>query len=163
MLTHPLAERLRNLGMLAMAETFLERQANATAADIPREDWLGPLVDREASARKNKRLGRRSRLARLRQNAVIEDTDFRAPRGLDRALFQKLGSCKWIRRSQHPVITGPTGVGKSWLACALGHKPAGKASPCSIGAPHGCSPNWPPLTARTGCHECRRCSNIPGR
>ena len=122
MLTHPLAGRLRNLGMLAMAEAFLEMQANATAADIPREDRLGPLVDRAASTRKNKRLGRRLRLARLRQNAVIEDTDFRAPRGLDRALFQKLGSCEWIRRSQHPVITGPTGVGKSWLACALGHK-----------------------------------------
>jgi len=122
MLTHPLAERLRTLGMAAMAEAFLEMQANVTAADIPREDWLGLLVDREATARENKRLGRRLRQARLRQNAVIEDTDFRTPRGLDRALFQKLSDCEWIRRSQHLVITGPTGVGKSWLACALGHK-----------------------------------------
>jgi len=122
MLVHPLAERLRNLGMAAMAEAFLEMQANATAADITREDWLGLLVDREATARDNKRLGRRLRQARLRQNAVIEDTDFRTPRGLDRSLFQKLGGCEWIRRSQHLVITGPTGVGKSWLACALGHK-----------------------------------------
>jgi len=60
--------------------------------------------------------------ARLRQNAVVEDTDFRAPRGLDRALFHKLAGCDWIRQSQHLVISGPTGVGKSWLACALGHK-----------------------------------------
>lgn len=122
MLTHPLAERLRSLGMAAMAEAFLEMQANATAADVTREDWLGLLLDREATARENKRLGRRLRQARLRQNAVVEDTDFRAPRGLERALFQKLAGCEWIRRSQHLVITGPTGVGKSWLACALGHK-----------------------------------------
>jgi len=53
---------------------------------------------------------------------VVEDTDFRAPRGLDRALFHTLAGCDWIRHSQHLVISGPTGVGKSWLACALGHK-----------------------------------------
>ena len=53
---------------------------------------------------------------------MVEDTDFRAPRGLDRALFHKLAGCDWIRHSQHLVISGPTGVGKSWLACALGHK-----------------------------------------
>ena len=70
MLTHPLAERLRTLGMAAMAEAFLEMQANVTAADIPREDWLGLLVDREATARENKRLGRRLRQARLRQKSV---------------------------------------------------------------------------------------------
>jgi DNA replication protein DnaC len=53
---------------------------------------------------------------------VIEDTDYRTPRGLDRALFHKLATCEWIRASQHLVIGGPTGIGKSWLACALGHK-----------------------------------------
>src|SRR4029079_10314548 len=62
------------------------------------------------------------RQARLRQNAVIEDADFRTPRGLDRALFHRLAGCEWIRHSQHLVISGPTGGGKSWLACALGHK-----------------------------------------
>jgi DNA replication protein DnaC len=58
----------------------------------------------------------------LESAAVIEDTDYRTPRGLDRALFQKLATCEWIRASQHLVIGGPTGIGKSWLACALGHK-----------------------------------------
>ncbi len=81
MLIHPLAERLRGLGMAAMADAFLEMQNNSTAADLAREDWLGLLLDREATARDNKRLGRRLSHARLRQSAVIEDTDFRTPRG----------------------------------------------------------------------------------
>ena len=97
-------------------------QRNATADDLSREDWLGLLIDREATAREGKRLARRLRQARLRQNAVIEDTDLRTPRGLDRGLFQKLATCGWIRENQHLLIGGPTGVGKSWLACALGHK-----------------------------------------
>jgi DNA replication protein DnaC len=122
MLIHPMAERLRGIGLTAMADAFIDMQSNSTADDLSREDWLGLLLDREATSRENKRLGRRLRHARLRQNAIIEDTDFRAPRGLDRALFQKLATCRWVRDNQHLVIGGQTGVGKSWLACALGHK-----------------------------------------
>jgi DNA replication protein DnaC len=120
MLIHPLAERLRGLGLAAMADAFVELQT--TGADLSREDWLSLLLDREATARENKRLDRRLRLARLRQSAVIEDTDFRVPRGLDRPLLLKLAGCDWIRQSQHLIICGPCGIGKSWLACALGHK-----------------------------------------
>lgn len=122
MLTHPLVERLRTIGMTAMADAFLEMQNSPGAADLTREDWLGLLLDREITARDNKRLSRRLHQARLRQNAVVEDTDFRTPRGLDRTLFLKLAGCDWIRQSQHLVVGGPTGTGKSWLACALGHK-----------------------------------------
>src|SRR5205085_12161515 len=73
-------------------------------------------------AAENKRLARRLREARLRQSAVVEDVDFRAHRGLDRALFLKLATCQWIRDHHHLALVGPTGIGKSWLACALGHK-----------------------------------------
>jgi DNA replication protein DnaC len=122
MLIHPTAERLRALGLTAMAEAFIELQGMPEAADLSREDWLGLLADREATSRENRRLTRRLRDARLRQTATVEDVDFRAPRGLDRALFQTLASCSWIRNHNHLIIGGPTGVGKSWLACALGHK-----------------------------------------
>src|ERR1700753_2132700 len=122
MLIHPMAERLRGLGLTAMADAFLDMHNQSAADDLSREDWLGLLIDREVTARDKKRLGRRLSLARLRQNAVIEDADLRTPRGLDRGLFQSLTTCGWIRDSTHVLIGGPTGVGKSWLACALGHK-----------------------------------------
>ena len=80
------------------------------------------LLDRETTDRENKRLTARLRFAALRQAAVVEDVDLRGARGLDRALFQKLAAGNWIDRKQNLLILGPTGVGKSWLACALGHK-----------------------------------------
>ena len=122
MLIHPTVERLRALGLAAMADAFIELQNAPDAAELTREDWLGLLVDREATSRENKRLARRLREARLRQSAAVEDVDFRAHRGLDRALFLKLATCQWIRDHHLLVVIGPTGIGKSWLACALGHK-----------------------------------------
>ncbi len=122
MLIHPTVERLRALGLTAMADAFIELQNAPDAGELSREDWLGLLVDREATSRENKRLARRLREARLRQAAVVEDVDYRAHRGLDRALFQKLATGDWLREHHHLVMIGPTGIGKSWLACALGHK-----------------------------------------
>jgi hypothetical protein len=76
-----------------MADAFLDMHNQSAADDLSREDWLGLLIDREVTARDNKRLGRRLSLARLRQNAVVEDADLRTPRGLDRGLFQSLTTC----------------------------------------------------------------------
>ena len=158
MLTHPLAERLRGLGMAAMADAFLEMQSSSAAADLSREDWLGLLLDREVTARDNKRLGRRLRQARLRHNAVVEDTDFRTSRGLDRALFHKLAGCDWIRHSQHLVIGGPTGTGKSWLACALGHKACREGfSVLYRRAPRLFTGSSRPPVVKEDCRGCRRC------
>src|ERR1700739_619418 len=103
-----------------MADAFMELQNAPDAGELSREDWLGLLVDREATSRENKRLARRLRGAPLRPSAVVQDADCRAHRGLDRALFLRLAPCEWVREHQHLVIVGPTGIGKSWLACALG-------------------------------------------
>jgi DNA replication protein DnaC len=80
------------------------------------------LVDREALERDSKRMAARLRFAGLRQQATPGDVDHRTGRGLDRALFQRLTSGEWIERHQNVLLTGPTGSGKTWLACALGHR-----------------------------------------
>jgi DNA replication protein DnaC len=122
MLIHPTVERLRALGLSAMADTLVELQNNSEADHMPHADWLGLLVDREATFRDNRRLTRRLNTAKLRQAAAIENVDYKTSRGLDRALFQTLASSKWVRDCNHLAIVGPTGTGKSWLACALGNK-----------------------------------------
>jgi DNA replication protein DnaC len=162
MLIHPTVERLRTLGLTAMADAFVELQTTPEAADLPREDWLGLLIDREVTSRENRRLARRLREAKLRQAAVIEDTDFRTPRGLDRALFTKLATCQWIRDHQHLVIVGPTGTGKSWLACALGHKACRDGSPCSTGGRSACLPISPRRAPKAVCRGCSAPSSARG-
>lgn len=122
MLIHPTIERLRSIGLSAIADALIELENNPEAAELSHADWLGLLVDREVTYRYNRRLTRRLQIAKLRQAAVIENIDYRAPRGLDRSLFQTLATSQWIRDHNHLTIIGPTGTGKSWLACALGHK-----------------------------------------
>ena len=83
---------------------------------------LGLLLEQEVTLRRQKRFEVRTKTARLRHDACIEDVDYHAARGLDRGLFLRLGSCDWIRSKRNLLVTGPCGVGKSWLACALGQK-----------------------------------------
>jgi DNA replication protein DnaC len=97
-------------------------EAAGEGATLTHADWLGLLVDREVTHRRDKRLAARLRHGRLRHNAVVEDVDYRVRRGLDRALFHKLADGEWIDAHDNLIVCGPTGVGKSWLACALGHK-----------------------------------------
>ena len=122
MLNHPTHERLIELGLTGMAKAFEEQRRSPDLEALPFEDRIGLLVDREVVERDTRRLTTRLKLAALRQNACVEDVDLRTPRGIDRAVFAKLVSGDWIDRYENLLITGATGLGKSWLACALGHK-----------------------------------------
>src|SRR4051812_43055187 len=105
-----------------MARAFTELEANPSSVELSHAEWLALLLDREATERHDRRLRARLRYARLRHQAVVEDVDYRAARGFERTLFLNLAGGHWIEQAQNLVIEGPTGVGKSWLACALGHK-----------------------------------------
>ena len=111
MLNHPTVERLRDLGLVGMIHAFEEQRRQPDSAQLSFEDRLAMLVDREVLERDNKRLRTRLRFAGLRQVASPEDVDYRAHRGLDRALFQRLAQGEWIERQQNLLITGPTRVG----------------------------------------------------
>jgi DNA replication protein DnaC len=122
MLTHPSLNQLHQLGLNGMARAFVALASNPDSSALTHAEWLGLLLDHELTDRQDRRLQARLRTARLRQQASIEDVDYRTPRGLDRALFQTLAGGRWIEAAQNLIIEGPTGVGKSWLACALAHQ-----------------------------------------
>jgi DNA replication protein DnaC len=109
LLTHPMLDQLAKLGLSGMAQAFAEIEASGDGATLTHADWLGLLVDREVTHRRDKRLAARLRYARLRHHAVVEDVD-------------PFAVGEWIDAHDNLILCGPTGVGKSWLACALGHK-----------------------------------------
>ena len=122
MLAHPTLDLLHDLGLHGMAKGFKELEQATETRTLNHAEWLGLLLEHEVTLRRQKRFETRARAARLRHNASVEDVDYRAARGLDRALFLKLVSCDFIPERRNLLITGPCGVGKSWLACALGQK-----------------------------------------
>lgn len=122
MLTHPTLDKLHTLRLIGMAKAFEEQLRTPGIEDLSGEERLGLLVDRELAWRETRRLATRLRNAKLRHGASIEDIDYRYPRSLDRGLLTKLTSCQWLREHHNLLITGPTGIGKSWLACALANQ-----------------------------------------
>jgi len=122
MLTHPTLDMLHDLGLHGIAKGFKELEQAPEARALDHAEWLALLLEHEVTLRRQKRFEARARTARLRHNASVEDIDYHAARGLDRVLFLKLAACDFIRERRSLLITGPCGVGKSWLACALGHK-----------------------------------------
>jgi DNA replication protein DnaC len=108
MLIHPTLDLLQQLGLNGMAKAFGEIEAAGEAATLTHPEWLALLLDQEASYRRDRRLLARLRYARLRHQASVEDVDYRAARGLDRALFQKLTEGAWIDAHENLILCGPT-------------------------------------------------------
>lgn len=120
MLDPPTLDQLKTLRLDGMAEAFAEMQSQDGTANLTHAEWLGLLIDRESSSRETKRFESRMRAAKLRHvGASPEDVDYKTRRGLDKALFQKMRTGRWIKDRRNLMITGPCGVGKTWLACAL--------------------------------------------
>lgn len=119
MLNHPTHDTLTRLRLFGMAQALAEQARLPDIEALTFEERLGLLLDREQAERQNRQTSSRLRRARLKQPAVAEDIDYRHPRGLDRALFRRLLAGEWVASHQSVLITGPTGVGKTYLACAL--------------------------------------------
>jgi DNA replication protein DnaC len=123
MLNQQTLEKLRALRLHGMAEAFRAQSEQAGISDLSFEERFALLVDQQWNWRQNRALERRLSKARLRHRASVEDLDFRTPRGLDRALLRSLTQdSAWVREHQNIFLLGPTGIGKSFLACALAEK-----------------------------------------
>jgi DNA replication protein DnaC len=121
MLNEQTLSTLNALKLFGMARTFEERLSSAQQAELSHADFVGLLVQDEKTYRDNLRLRRLLRNARLRQPAALEDIDYRHPRGISKQVMMELGSTQWIDGHRTALITGPSGIGKSYLACALGN------------------------------------------
>jgi DNA replication protein DnaC len=122
MLAHPTLDQLHTLGLHGLAKGFKELEHRPETRSLDHAEWLGLLLDYELTLRRQKQFETRARVAKLRHSASVEDVNYQTSRGLDRALFLKLSACDWIAERRNLIITGASGLGKSWLACALGHK-----------------------------------------
>jgi len=120
MLTPPTLEKLKALRLDAFAAAWQAQQQDPPLSAVPFDERLGLLVEAEWLARENKRLQTALREAKLRLGqACVEDVDYAPRRELDRALVRQLATCRWVAEHQNVLITGATGTGKTYLACAL--------------------------------------------
>ena len=121
MLNHPTLDQLKAMKLIGMAQAFEEQLQQPDLNALSFDDRLACLVEREHALRSNRKLTYRLRRAQLKLNATLEDIDLRARRGLDKALLNELARCRFIHDHLNVLITGPTGVGKTYLACAIAH------------------------------------------
>lgn len=122
MLNSPTLDMLRSMKLNGMVQALEDQFQAGSCSELTFEERLGLLVTREYEVRTNRRLQIRLREAKLRYQASLEDLHYTGNRGLDKGLVLGLASCAWIRKSHNVLITGATGVGKSYLGCALGHR-----------------------------------------
>ena len=122
MLTQPTVEKLHAMRLGAMAQAFVEQTQNPAMAGLCFEERFGLIVGHQMTALENRRMQSRLKSARLRLCASVENLDLRSNRGLDRSQVLSLAQNQWVRSHHNILITGPTGAGKSYLACALAHK-----------------------------------------
>lgn len=121
MLNEETIEKLIAMRLKGMVNAFREELERPNSG-LSFEERFGMLVDREWTLRQERSLARRLKAAKLKQQACMEDIDYRTPRGLDRSLMRSFATCQWIKAQHNMIITGPTGVGKSFIACALANK-----------------------------------------
>ena len=122
MLNQPTIEKLHAMKLHGMADAFREQLEASASQQLSFEERFGFLVDRQWSWKQERALTRRLQLARFKERGVVEDIDYRHPRGLDRKLIRTLATSEWVRQHQNILFIGPTGLGKTWLACALAHR-----------------------------------------
>lgn len=122
MLIEQTIEKLSAMKFRGMVAALEEWQQNGAKQNLDPADLVGLLTDAEWTARENRRLTQRRRQARFPMTAMVEELDYRHPRGLEKSKMLDLISCRWIAAHQNLIITGPTGIGKTWLPCALGEK-----------------------------------------
>lgn len=122
MLNEQTVEKLHGMKLFGMAESFRSQLESAEVSGLSFEERFALLVDQQWTWRENRALARRLRGAKLKERGVIEDINYQHPRLLDRKLMRSLISSDWVRQHHNLIFTGPTGIGKSWLACALAHK-----------------------------------------
>ena len=122
MLTTPTLEKLRTLRLQGMLQALQEQHQSNHYQDLCFEERLGLMVDREMTDRENRQLQTRLRQAGFKQKTCMEDMDYSIKRGLEPSLVESLFQGNWIQEHLNLLITGPTGVGKSFLACAIGHQ-----------------------------------------
>lgn len=122
MLNEQTYKQLVEMKFHAMAAAFREHLESTENDALTFEERFGTMVDREWTERQNRRLKTRLSKSKLREQACVEDIDYRHPRGLDRSVMQRLQTCHWIKEFENLLITGATGTGKTWIACALAHK-----------------------------------------